>query len=119
MNRQLGAHEAAPHRILRTVRGRLCRCRLCAGLHFQFGNLSARLDAESFLRLANMVHRAATVVGPKLVRDQRVVIPFGPGQFSLLLDRDELADLHGLTQEGLKWLDEQKEQEEPAPLYVH
>lgn len=119
MNRQLGAHDVAPDRTLRTARGQLCRCRLCGGLHFQFGNLSAPLDAESFLRLANMVHRAATVVGPKLVRDQRVVIPFSPGQFSLLLDREELADLHRLTQEGLKWLDEANEREDPAPLHVH
>jgi hypothetical protein len=104
-NHQLGARNAASDRILRTGRGQLCRCCLCKGLHFQFGNLSAQLDAESFLRLANMVHRAATVIGPKLVRDQRVVIPFGPGQFSLLLDRDELAELHGMVQHGLRWLD--------------
>ncbi len=111
MNHQLGTREVAPDRTLRSERGQLCRCRLCEGLHFQFGNLSAQLDAESFLRLASMVHRAATVVGPKLVRDQRVVIPFSAGQFSLLLDREELADLHGLTQEGLKWIDEEKERE--------
>jgi hypothetical protein len=117
MDRDLAAPATTAEQTSRVRRGRMCRCRCCGGLHFQFGNLSARLDAESFLQLANRVHYAATVLGPDL-GDQRVVIPFGPGHFSLLLDRDELEDLHGFVQRGLKWLDEQNGQE-TAALPVH
>jgi hypothetical protein len=117
MDRDLAAPATAAERSSPVRRGRMCRCRCCGGLHFQFGNLSARLDAESFLQLANRVHYAATVLGPELAGDQRVVIPFGPGRFSLLLDREELEDLHGFVQRGLKWLDEQGVPE--AVLSVH
>jgi hypothetical protein len=98
-----------PDRGLTTRRGRLWRCRACAGLHFQFGNLSARLDAESFLRLSSQVDQAATFAAPGLAGPQKVAIPMGPGNLSLLLDVDELKELHGLVLDGLKWLDEPEE----------
>lgn len=84
---------------------RICRCNHCGGLQFQFGNLSAHLEPEAFLSLANKIHQAATDFGPKLVDDERVVIPFATGSFSLLVDAGELTDLHHLMKQGLAWLE--------------
>ncbi len=106
----------AVHQTLRTGHGCICRCERCGGLCFQFGNLSAHLEAEAFLRLADKVHEAVTEVGPKLEEGQRVVIPFTSGCFSLLVDAGELADLSRLMQQGLEWLEDR---EEPPALPVN
>jgi hypothetical protein len=99
----------AVHQTLRTGHGCICRCAQCGGLRFQFGNLSAHLEAEAFLRLADKVHEAATEIGPKLEEGQRVVIPFASGCFSLLVDAGELDDLSCLMQQGLEWLEDREE----------
>jgi hypothetical protein len=109
-------HDPAIEHTLRSGRGRIYRCRHCSCLHVRFGNLAARLDAESFLRLANQVHQAATILGPDLTGDQRVVVPFNGGDLSFLLDRNELADFHSLMSDGLRWLDQP---EETSLLPVH
>ena len=94
---------------LRTSCGCICRCAQCGGLRFQFGNLSAHLEAEAFLRLADKVHEAATEIGPKLEEGQRVVIPFASACFSLLVDAGELDDLSRLMRQGLEWLEDREE----------
>ncbi|HEV8578338.1 MAG TPA: DUF6686 family protein [Thermoanaerobaculia bacterium] len=119
MDRPLSASAATADQDRRTTQGRICRCPHCELLQLRFGNLSAHLDAESLLLLASRVQYAFTAVGPKLTGDQRVVIPFGPGHFSLLLDRTELTELHRLVQDGLKWLDGQEAAKDPATLRVH
>jgi len=109
------AQSHSPRQILRTERGRIYRCGHCDGLHFQFGHVSAVINADSFLRLANMIHYAATDLGPNLIGDEQIVIPFSPN-LSLLLDSEDLADIHRLVQDGLKWLDGP---EETAPVHVN
>ena len=102
---------------LRTGHGCICRCAQCDGLRFQFGNLSAHLEAEAFLRLADKVHEAATEIGPKLEEGQRVVIPFASASFSLLVDAGELADLNRLMKQGLEWLEDRDETSEDLPVH--
>lgn len=105
MERPEVAHLRTTRQTLQAGRGRIYRCSRCEGLHFQFGHVSALFNAESFLRLANMIHYAATELGPGLVSDEQVVIPFSP-TLSLLLDSKDLVDVHRLVQDGLRWLDE-------------
>ena len=107
MNQDLGTQT--PVQFQRNGRGRICRCLKCGGMRFQFGNLSTHLDAETFLRLANFVHQATTVLGPKLKEGEHIVIPFSSGNFSQLVDLEQLADLSSLIQLGLRWLDERED----------
>jgi hypothetical protein len=115
MERLTVVHHQGTPQILETTRGRVHRCSRCEGLHFRFGQVSAVFDTESFLRLANRVHYAATVLGTSLVNEEHVVIRFSP-TISLMLDSNDLSDIHRLVQDALRWLDEPWE---ATPVYVN
>jgi hypothetical protein len=101
---QLEHHPSTLGPVLQTAHGRLVRCCHCGGMHFQFGNLSTRLDADSFLRLLHMVHQAATSMAPGLMPEERVAIPMAQGAVSLVLDREEFEELYGLVSAGRQWV---------------
>jgi hypothetical protein len=90
--------------VLRTGRGRLVRCGQCGGMYLEFGNLSTRLDAESFLRLSGVVHRAAAALARDRVPGAKVAIPMAQGAVSLVLDRSELEELYRLVNAGRHWI---------------